>query len=70
MAAASANRRLDLLVDDTTLAERHAAWKPPPPPTERGWVRLYVQHVMQADQGADLDFLRGASGDRVGRQSH
>jgi dihydroxyacid dehydratase/phosphogluconate dehydratase len=36
----------------------------------RGWERLYVDHVMQADTGADLDFLLGASGSRVGRESH
>jgi len=36
----------------------------------RGWEKLYVDHVMQADTGADLDFLVGASGDRVGRESH
>ena len=36
----------------------------------RGWERLYVDHVMQADTGADLDFLRGSSGDQVSRESH
>jgi dihydroxy-acid dehydratase len=36
----------------------------------RGWERLYVQHVLQADKGADLDFLVGSSGDRVSRESH
>jgi dihydroxy-acid dehydratase len=36
----------------------------------RGWERLYVEHVMQADRGADLDFLVGSSGDRVSRESH
>jgi len=36
----------------------------------RGWAKLYVDHVMQADTGADLDFLLGASGDRVARESH
>ncbi|SFR94908.1 dihydroxy-acid dehydratase [Microbacterium sp. cf046] len=36
----------------------------------RGWERLYVDHVMQADTGADLDFLRGASGSAVSRESH
>jgi dihydroxy-acid dehydratase len=36
----------------------------------RGWERLYVDHVLQADKGADLDFLVGASGDRVSRESH
>jgi dihydroxy-acid dehydratase len=36
----------------------------------RGWEKLYVDHVMQADTGADLDFLVGSSGDRVSRESH
>jgi dihydroxy-acid dehydratase len=36
----------------------------------RGWERLYVDHVLQADQGADLDFLLGASGSAVTRDSH
>ncbi|HEX8489182.1 MAG TPA: IlvD/Edd family dehydratase [Propionibacteriaceae bacterium] len=36
----------------------------------RGWQRLYVDHVLQADTGADLDFLVGASGSEVGRESH
>jgi dihydroxy-acid dehydratase len=36
----------------------------------RGWERLYIDHVMGADTGADLDFLRGASGSGVGRDSH
>ena len=37
---------------------------------ERGWERLYVETVGQADTGADLDFLVGGSGSRVGRESH
>jgi dihydroxy-acid dehydratase len=36
----------------------------------RGWEKLYVDHVMQADTGADLDFLVGSSGDGVARESH
>jgi len=36
----------------------------------RGWAKLYIEHVTQADQGADLDFLVGSSGDRVERESH
>ena len=36
----------------------------------RGWAKLYVDHVMQADTGADLDFLVGSSGDKVSRESH
>jgi len=60
-------RRLELLVDETTLADRRRAWVPPAPSTERGWVRLYVDHVLQANLGADLDFPVGASGDDVPR---
>jgi L-arabonate dehydrase len=63
-------RQLDLLVDETTMAERRAEWTPPEPRADRGWVRLYVEHVLGADQGADLDFLVGASGDGVPRHSH
>lgn len=66
----AAERRLDLLVDEAELAARRAAWQPPPPPAERGWTRLYVEHVLQADQGADLDFLVGGSGHGIPRHSH
>ena len=59
-----------LEVDDTELALRRAEWAPPPPVAERGWYRLYVDHVLQADTGADLDFLVGASGSTVSRESH
>ncbi|WP_211305259.1 dihydroxy-acid dehydratase, partial [Crossiella equi] len=53
-------RRLHLHVDDEELATRRAAWQPPPS-TDRGWVRLYREHVQQADRGVDLDFLVGAT---------
>ncbi len=62
-------RSLRLEVDDSTLATRRAKWTPPPLP-ERGWLRLYAEHVQQADKGADLDFLVGRSGARVARDSH
>jgi L-arabonate dehydrase len=62
-------RLLRLDVDDATLAARRSEWTPPPLP-ERGWVRLYVEHVQQADKGADLDFLVGGSGADVARDSH
>jgi dihydroxy-acid dehydratase len=62
-------RHVGLDVDDSTLAARRAKWAPPPLPM-RGWERLYVQHVQQAHQGADLDFLVGNSGARVTRDSH
>jgi dihydroxy-acid dehydratase len=64
-----AQRAVSLDVDESELAARRARWTPPPLP-ERGWLRLYVQHVQQAHQGADLDFLVGHSGARVPRDSH
>jgi L-arabonate dehydrase len=63
-------RRLDVLVDEATLAQRRLEWAPPPPSSDRGWVRLYTEHVLQANLGADLDFLVGGSGDDVPRHSH
>jgi dihydroxy-acid dehydratase len=65
-------RKLDLLISDEELAERLAAWKRghAQSPHRRGYYRLYVEHVMQADQGCDLDFLVGASGSVVERESH
>ena len=62
-------RQVRLDVDDNTLAERRAQWKPAPLP-ERGYLRLYVKHVLQANQGADLDFLAGGSGAAVARDNH
>ena len=62
-------RLLRLEVDDEILAARRAKWVPPPLP-DRGWLRLYIEHVMQADKGADLDFLVGRSGAHVARDSH
>jgi dihydroxy-acid dehydratase len=61
------NRRLHLDISDAELAERMAAWKRPPPPLGSGYWKLYVDHVLQADQGADLDFLRGRRGAFVPR---
>ncbi len=63
-------RRLDLCVSDDVLARRRVAWKPAPPAAAGGYQRLYVDHVMQADQGADLDFLAGCRGAAVPRESH
>jgi L-arabonate dehydrase len=63
-------RSLTLLVSDEELARRRAAWAPPAPPTSRGYVKLYVEHVLQASEGADLDFLRGGSGSGIPRHSH
>ncbi|HSV17641.1 MAG TPA: L-arabinonate dehydratase [Casimicrobiaceae bacterium] len=63
-------RALRLLVSDAELATRRAAWRPPKPHSERGWVKLYCDTVQQADKGVDLEFLVGASGAPVGRESH
>jgi dihydroxy-acid dehydratase len=53
-------RRLELEVSDDELARRRAAWQPPASLRQaRGYARLYVDHVLQADQGADFDFLLG-----------
>lgn len=51
--------RLSLLVDDTELSRRRAAWTPPPA-YRRGYGRLFVDHVLQANAGCDFDFLRPA----------
>jgi dihydroxy-acid dehydratase len=63
-------RRLALDVDAAELARRRAAWRAPEPHYERGYAKLYVEHVMQAHLGADLDFLTGKSGAAVARESH
>src|SRR5437773_86123 len=65
-----AKRRLQLLVSDDELAQRRRKWKEPEPPLERGYWRLYFDHVLQANEGADLDFLAGKSGAFVPRDNH
>jgi dihydroxy-acid dehydratase len=54
-----AGRRLELRVDETELARRRATWVPPPRPYSRGYTRLYQDHVTQAHEGCDFDFLQG-----------
>jgi dihydroxy-acid dehydratase len=63
-------RRLDLCVADDELARRRAAWTAPPPVAQGGYQKLYIDHVMQADQGADFDFLVGCRGAGIPRESH
>jgi len=63
-------KRIHLHVSDEDLAKRRANWKQPELVARRGYVNLYVKHVQQADKGADLDFLVGASGSEVLRDSH
>jgi dihydroxy-acid dehydratase len=63
-------RVLRLEVSDEELERRRAAWVAPVEAMAGGYQALYVRHVMGADQGADLDFLRGCRGHAVPRESH
>jgi dihydroxy-acid dehydratase len=54
------NRRLELLVNSAELARRRETWQAPPRAASRGYTRLYLDHVLQADQGCDFDFLTQA----------
>jgi dihydroxy-acid dehydratase len=65
-----AQRKLELLVPQDILSRRKVRWKAPAAPLERGYWRLYFDHVLQAHQGADLDFLVGKSGAFVPRDNH
>jgi L-arabonate dehydrase len=64
------NRLLQLDVSDEELAQRRANWKAPAPLATRGYVRIYLDHVEQAELGADLDVLVGKSGSKVDRDLH
>ena len=63
-------RKIHLDVSEDELKKRKSKWSPPKPVADRGYVKLYVNHVLQADKGADLDFLQGSSGSIVTRDSH
>ena len=63
-------RRLHLHISDEELARRMAEWTAPPPPLASGYWKLYVDHVLQADEGVDLDFLVGKRGAFVPRDNH
>ena len=52
-------RTLQLVVADEELARRRAAWQKPSPRFSRGYGKLYLDHVLQANEGADFDFCRG-----------
>jgi dihydroxy-acid dehydratase len=54
-------RKLDLKISDTEMARRRTAWKRPAPKYERGFGALYQQHITQADEGCDFDFLEGTA---------
>ncbi len=56
-----AERKLELKISDAELARRRAAWRRPTPKFERGFGALYQQHITQADQGCDFDFLEGTA---------
>ena len=62
--------RLELLVEDAELKARRAVWRPDAPHYTRGYAKLYIDHVLQADKGADLDFLVGKDTRPVIRESH
>lgn len=64
------HRKLHLDVPENELARRRAEWRPPQSSAARGYVDLYAKHVLQADEGADFDFLRGGSGADIPRGSH
>jgi dihydroxy-acid dehydratase len=53
-------RKIDLAVPESELQKRKASWKPPVTPPTRGYAKLYMDHVLQAEHGCDFDFLRKA----------
>jgi L-arabonate dehydrase len=63
-------RRLSLELDEAELARRRGGWSPPPAAMESGYQKLYIDHVLQADRGCDLDFLVGKRGAGIPRFSH
>ena len=65
-----AARRLHLEVAADELARRRERWRPPAPAMTSGYQKLYVDTVLQASEGADLDFLRGCRGAAIPRESH
>ena len=65
-----AARTLRMDVDEEELARRRAAWVAPQPRAERGYARIYIDHVLQADRGADFDILVGKSGPTEGHRSY
>jgi dihydroxy-acid dehydratase len=63
-------RILELRVGENEIQRRRSSWKAPKAPLDRGYWKLYFDHVLQAHQGADLDFLVGKSGAFVPRDNH
>ena len=64
----TAKKQVDALRNG--LARRQAQWQAPPPAMSSGYWKLYIDHVLQADEGADLDFLRGMRGAAVPKDNH
>ncbi|MDQ0517629.1 dihydroxy-acid dehydratase [Kaistia geumhonensis] len=58
----TAGRRIDVEIDAEEMARRRAAFVPPAPAYERGYGKIFIDHVQQADKGVDFDFLVGQSG--------
>jgi L-arabonate dehydrase len=65
-----AARSLHLHIDDAEMKRRREAWVPPTPHAARGYTKLYIDHVLQADRGVDFDFLVGKTGSPVPRDNH
>jgi L-arabonate dehydrase len=63
-------RKLQIHISDEELARRLALWTSPKPPMDSGYWKLYIDHVLQADEGVDLDFLVGKRGSAVPRDNH
>ncbi len=63
-------RRLHLDVADEELARRRSEWRPSAPAARGGYLKLFLEHVEQADTGADFDFLVGCRGHEIARESH
>ena len=70
IAVSASSGKLELLVSETELDSRRAGWEPEPEHYTRGYAKMYVDHVLQADKGADLDFLVGKDTRLVTRESH
>jgi len=54
-------RRLELLIPAVEMKRRRAAWQPPAPHYQRGYGKMYLDHILQAHEGCDFDYLRGAT---------
>lgn len=64
------NRKLTLEVSDDELQKRREKWTAPKPVASRGYVKMFIEHVEQADKGCDFDFLMGGSGSEITRDLH